>query len=205
MFLFRKRKSAIDEKTGIRYAGFETRLYASVIDTMLFAVVLTPVFQFLSQPMEPYRLALRQLLGARLTGVISEQEFARQFSDLIVLQGGGEAYLRESFYELAISFSVILLFWFMKSATPGKIFCGIRIVDAKSLLKPEWWQWPLRTFGYFFSVVPFFFGFFWIAWDKKKQGFHDKIARTVVIYDENRWSLKQMFLRAYQWLRMRGK
>ena len=28
-------------------------------------------------------------------------------------------------------------------------------------------------------------GFFWIAFDKRKQGWHDKLAGTVVIYDED--------------------
>jgi uncharacterized RDD family membrane protein YckC len=32
-----------------------------------------------------------------------------------------------------------------------------------------------------FSVVVLFLGFFWIAWDRDKQGWHDKIAGTVVI------------------------
>jgi uncharacterized RDD family membrane protein YckC len=34
-------------------------------------------------------------------------------------------------------------------------------------------------------MLPLFAGFAWIAVDRRKQGFHDKIARTVVIYDED--------------------
>jgi len=30
-------------------------------------------------------------------------------------------------------------------------------------------------------VVVFFLGFLWVAWDKDKQGWHDKIAGTVVV------------------------
>jgi len=29
--------------------------------------------------------------------------------------------------------------------------------------------------------VALFLGFFWIIWDKKKQGWHDKIAGTLVV------------------------
>ena len=32
-----------------------------------------------------------------------------------------------------------------------------------------------------FSAVVFFLGFFWIGWDREKQGWHDKIAGTVVV------------------------
>jgi uncharacterized RDD family membrane protein YckC len=34
-------------------------------------------------------------------------------------------------------------------------------------------------------MIALFLGFISIAWDKRKQGFHDKIAKTVVIYDEH--------------------
>jgi len=39
----------------------------------------------------------------------------------------------------------------------------------------------LRYLGYYVSTIVLFLGFFWVAWDKKKQGWHDKMARTVVI------------------------
>jgi uncharacterized RDD family membrane protein YckC len=32
-----------------------------------------------------------------------------------------------------------------------------------------------------FSVVVLFLGFLWIIWDKDKQGWHDRIAGTVVV------------------------
>ena len=39
----------------------------------------------------------------------------------------------------------------------------------------------LRYIGYLISTVVIFLGFIWIAFDGKKQGWHDKIARTVVV------------------------
>ena len=30
-------------------------------------------------------------------------------------------------------------------------------------------------------MIPLMLGLFWVAWDRRKQGWHDKIARTVVI------------------------
>jgi len=44
----------------------------------------------------------------------------------------------------------------------------------------------LRWIGYFVSSLPLNLGFIWIAFDRKKQGFHDKLAGTVVILDEKR-------------------
>lgn len=38
-----------------------------------------------------------------------------------------------------------------------------------------------RYLCYFISAIPILLGFFWIIWDSKKQGFHDKIVGTVVV------------------------
>ena len=39
----------------------------------------------------------------------------------------------------------------------------------------------VRYIGYGISEIPLFLGFLWIAFDKNKQGWHDKIAGTFVI------------------------
>src|SRR5262249_49191275 len=35
--------------------------------------------------------------------------------------------------------------------------------------------------GYPLSMLGFFLGFLWILWDRRQQGWHDKLARTVVV------------------------
>ena len=55
------------------------------------------------------------------------------------------------------------------------------IVDAVSLGKASISQNIIRYLGYFVSMFSLFTGFFWIAFDRRKQGWHDKIAGTVVI------------------------
>ena len=75
----------------------------------------------------------------------------------------------------------VVLFWRYKGATPGKMITSMKVVDAKTGLIPGFGQSALRYVGYFISIIPFMLGFFWIAIDKKKQGWHDKIAGTVVV------------------------
>lgn len=77
---------------------------------------------------------------------------------------------------------VIILFWIYRSATPGKMIVNIAIVDAKTGGKPGTGQFIGRYLGYYLSMLPLFLGFFWVAFDKRKQGFHDKLAGTVVVY-----------------------
>ncbi|MGB5706749.1 MAG: RDD family protein [Arenicellales bacterium] len=76
---------------------------------------------------------------------------------------------------------VVILFWTYKSATPGKILTKLTIVDAKTGAKPSTGQFIGRYLGYYISTIPFFLGLIWVAFDRRKQGWHDKLAGTVVI------------------------
>lgn len=76
---------------------------------------------------------------------------------------------------------VVLLFWRYKSATPGKMLMSAVIVDADTGAKPSMGQLVGRYFGYIPSMVVLGLGYFWVAWDPKKQGWHDKLAGTVVV------------------------
>ena len=75
----------------------------------------------------------------------------------------------------------VIIFWQYRSATPGKLMMGIYIVDEKTLGHPPFGRLVLRYFGYYASILPMLLGFIWVAFDKRKQGFHDKIARTLVV------------------------
>ena len=67
------------------------------------------------------------------------------------------------------------------STTPGKMAIGAIIVDARTGGKPSAGQCVKRCLSADLSALPFYLGFLWIAWDARKQGWHDKIAGTVAI------------------------
>lgn len=76
---------------------------------------------------------------------------------------------------------VIIVFWLYKSATPGKMVFKLTIVDAKTGNKPSAGQLIGRYLAYYISAIPLLLGLFWVGIDQKKQGWHDKLAGTVVI------------------------
>jgi uncharacterized RDD family membrane protein YckC len=80
---------------------------------------------------------------------------------------------------------VVIGFWRYCGATPGKIALGVKIVDAATGGPPSLGRLALRFLGYFVSAFPLYLGFFWAAIDRRKQGWHDKIARTIVINSED--------------------
>ena len=75
----------------------------------------------------------------------------------------------------------VILFWFYRQATPGKMAIGAKIVDAKTLGKPSNGQMIGRYFAYYLSTIVFLLGFIWIGIDARKQGWHDKLAGTLVV------------------------
>lgn len=75
----------------------------------------------------------------------------------------------------------VVLFWIARQATPGKMAISARIVDADTGGKPSTGQLIVRYLGYYVSMLPLFLGIFWVGFDRRKQGWHDKIARTVVV------------------------
>ena len=81
--------------------------------------------------------------------------------------------------------AAVIGFWRVCGATPGKIALGVRIVDAATGQPPSLGRLALRFLGYFVSAFPLYLGFLWAAVDRRKQGWHDKIARTIVINSED--------------------
>ena len=67
--------------------------------------------------------------------------------------------------------------------TPGKGFLGLQVIrrDGTGM---SYGDAAIRTFSYVVSYFPLMLGFLWIAFDRNKQGWHDKIARTQVIKAE---------------------
>ncbi len=73
-----------------------------------------------------------------------------------------------------------------KQATIGKIFVGLKVTSSDGK-KPTIGRLVLReTFGKFLSLIVLFIGYIMVAFTEKKQGLHDKLADTVVIYDQAR-------------------
>jgi len=70
--------------------------------------------------------------------------------------------------------------WAWKGTTIGGIVLGLKVVrfDGQPLTFPVA---LIRGLAAAFSIVVLFLGILWIAWDPEKQGWHDKIAGTVVL------------------------
>ena len=85
------------------------------------------------------------------------------------------------FIENIIPIVLTVFFWTVFKATPGKMAVGCEIVNAKTGEKLGIGRSIVRYLGYFISTLPLGLGFLWVVFNKRKRGWHDLIAGTVVI------------------------
>jgi uncharacterized RDD family membrane protein YckC len=111
------------------------------------------------------------------------------YGPLVVMAFGSEYFSLEMprYWDAATGLVIAvgtLLFWRYQGATPGKIAVSAKIVNAETGGPPTTGRLVIRFLGYIVSALPLCLGFVWIALDRRKQGWHDKIAGTVVIPDD---------------------
>ncbi len=147
---------AANKNHDIEYAGFWIRVWASIIDSILVGLITVPI-----------------LLSCYGTQYFLDSEKT--------LNGPVDFFVSWVLPPIAV-----ILFWIYKLATPGKMIISSKIVDARTGDKPTTAQFIGRYFAYLISGLPLGLGFFWVAIDKKKQGWHDKLAGTVVVRKKNR-------------------
>ena len=80
----------------------------------------------------------------------------------------------------------VILFWVAKQTTPGKMVISAKIVDERTGGAPSAGQYIGRYLAYYVSILPILLGLIWVGFDPKKQGWHDKMAGTVVVRKKNR-------------------
>jgi uncharacterized RDD family membrane protein YckC len=72
-------------------------------------------------------------------------------------------------------------FWQRSGQTPGMKMMGIKVVRDSDGGPIGWGSAILRLIGYWVSAMVFYIGYIWIFVDKRRRGWYDLIASTVVI------------------------
>jgi uncharacterized RDD family membrane protein YckC len=140
------------------YAGFIRRLLATLLDGLLLG------------------LALPLMMGL-LGGTEALLNYGSGFA------GDGDLGLLLLDNLLPAVLTIVL--WVVLGATPGKFLMGCHIVDQRTGRRPSIARALLRYFGYLLSALPLGLGFFWILWDRRHQGWHDKVAGTLVVMEDD--------------------
>jgi uncharacterized RDD family membrane protein YckC len=140
------------------YAGFVSRACAFLVDLVLIAVALS-------------------LTGTMLSAIVGLLGLGEFYSDLV----GIITFLGATINGLVVVIGYLLLFWLLTGQTPGMLIFGLRVVS-KDGSRVTFWRALGRVIGYVLSIALFFIGFLWILWDDRRQGWHDKLGGTFVVY-----------------------
>lgn len=138
-----------------KYAGFLPRLGAFVIDKLFFLFYFLVLF-----------FLVLEFLG----------------NDYILVE---KAILWLVFYFIFAHYFVwnlyLILLTNLFGGSLGKVVLGLRVTDENGRnlsIKRSAFRYLI---GYFISRILFYLGFLYIIWDRKKRGFHDKIAGSYVV------------------------
>lgn len=191
---FKKRKK-------IPYASFNLRSLAFMIDYGLFlAILYIPLYHLARILFGQQKAAVFYVMGMPLD---PQEQMAVLMSPGFV----GDWILNNLMTVLIVGAPIVFL-WLRYANTPGLWLFRIRIVDEESWERPSISQFLWRYAGWFLPVIPAWawlmifppahliaylpvvailsLGFCWILIDPLKQGWHDKLSRTLVV-KVNHW------------------
>jgi uncharacterized RDD family membrane protein YckC len=150
---------AVGPAPGLRFAGHGARLVAYFLDAVVVSLLVLGVVIALG-----LLTAGLAISGAAPLAVVSGL--------LVVLS------------VFAISLGYFPWFWVNGGATPGMRIFGLRVVRDRDGGPIGWGEAILRVIGLWIGGAVFYLGYIWILIDKRRRGWHDLIAGTVVVQPE---------------------
>jgi uncharacterized RDD family membrane protein YckC len=136
---------------GLRYGGFWVRTVAWIIDAIILTVIVA---------------ALSPLFGG--TSVV-------QTPNGVQINSGATG------IQFLVNLVYFVGFWVWRGQTPGMIPFNLRVVRADNGENIDIGRAILRYVGVIISFLVLLLGVIWVAFDARKQGWHDKLAGTVVV------------------------
>jgi uncharacterized RDD family membrane protein YckC len=165
---------------GYVFAGFWRRFGAFVIDQLILLIptiiVLTPIFAALSGTefealRRPGSIAIDPVTGR----LIGSPEVLAAFNALL------RWLVVAVLLILAVQALYHVVLWSWLGGTLGQRILGMEVLRERDGTRIGLGRGCLRYLGYFVSGWVLYLGFIWVAFDARKQGWHDKIAGTVVV------------------------
>jgi len=155
-----------------KYASFWRRLFASSIDSFILMAIGMGISSALGRDPFNFKEIFETIEAGTPVNTLTTLDYA---------------------LTLFISAFFILFFWVKHNGqTPGKKALHIKIIkeDGSAL---DGGTAIIRYLSYFVSSIALFLGCIWVIFDKRKQAWHDKIAKTLVIEADNQKPSKAIY------------
>jgi uncharacterized RDD family membrane protein YckC len=157
-----------------QYSGFLSRIFGFMVDVFILIVINLVLYLLV------YALLMR-FTDFELNACPTQDTFSLRVMTCQITSWGFNAYLA--------LFPVLyfLFFWTLTGQTLGDYAAGVRVVRTDGR-RVGLISGLLRCFGYLFCFLTLGLGFLWILVDNRRQGWHDKLAGTCMIYA---WEARQ--------------
>jgi uncharacterized RDD family membrane protein YckC len=141
---------------GLAFAGYGERLVAYIVDGIIVTIATVVVAL----------IGTLAVAGGAATGGVG------------AAIGGAFVFVVAVFI---VTIGYFPFFWARSGATPGMKMFGLVVVRDSDGGPISAGQAILRLFGYWVSSLVFYLGYIWVFIDKRRRGWHDLIAGTVVV------------------------
>jgi len=151
-----------------QYAGFLSRAVGLILDYAIVSAVVALTGLLTMLLFRSFNVDLNTCSGGTAFTSISDLACSagRGFLVLLTLVFGPLYYL---------------VFWMLTGQTIGQRVMGLRVVRLNGR-RVGFWLSLVRWLGYQICILTLGIGFAWVLIDNRRMGWHDKLARTCVVY-----------------------
>lgn len=163
-----------------QYAGFISRAVGFVLDLLIVIAIIWIVNFAITLPLEYFLDFNINRCPALVGSEFNLRDVKGEWLCVAVIA-------TQTILSLLVGPAYFILLWSMGGQTVGQYVSGVRVVRLDGR-KMNFMRSLVRYLGYFVSALALGLGYLWVLWDDRRQGFHDKMARTAVVYA---WEARQ--------------
>ncbi|QXK91963.1 RDD family protein [Neoehrlichia mikurensis] len=163
------------ETDGICYVGGLRRCLSIILDLIIILLMLQIihiVFVYAIYPKN--KMYVKAIEKYKIEAILSNEEKSLKNIYLLII-------ISEQIIQLGVLLLYQVYMWVKFATTIGKFIMGLKVVDERTFKNMTITQAIKRFIAFPLSGIPFCLGIVWANFDKRKQTWHDKIAKTVVV------------------------
>lgn len=151
-----------------QYAGFLSRAFGLILDYVIITAVVAVMGLLIGLLFDAFRIDLANCATSTSVAPFAVRacQAGRRILAVVALLFGPLYYV---------------FFWMLTGQTIGQRIMGLRVMRLNGR-RLGFWRCLVRWIGYQICILTLGIGFAWVLVDNRRMGWHDKLARTCVIY-----------------------
>ena len=187
-------KPRANDDGGPRYADVYVRAVAACVDLSILFLILNSGFRLITSSMY-------EQIDHTLFDQAMHSTDLREIWYLLIQSNALHVMLVNGAIQIVIIGFVLVSVQWLWGTTPGKWLLDLRVRHAVTHEPPSRWQIVLRFFAYLPACAPLMLGVLWASFNNQRRGWHDYMARTVVVHQHPKHWHWEQFKRGVRWVR----